>query len=127
MTSKNIAVFGIYRTEDQAEHAVDTLVTSGFSSSLVSVLLPDTAGTRAFAHQKGTKAPEDATAANRRWSDRRRHRRSRWRGRLCDSRVGPFIAAGPIMADWRDSGSATVGGLLGALVGFGIPEYEAKR
>jgi hypothetical protein len=42
--------------------------------------------------------------------------------------LGPFIAAGPIMAALAGMGvDGAVGGLAGALVGMGIPEYEAKR
>ena len=42
--------------------------------------------------------------------------------------LGPFIAAGPIIAALSGIGSGGVlGGVIGALVGLGIPEYEAKR
>jgi hypothetical protein len=42
--------------------------------------------------------------------------------------LGPFIAAGPIMALLGGVGvGATVGGLTGALIGMGIPEYLATR
>jgi hypothetical protein len=49
-------------------------------------------------------------------------------GTLAIPGLGPFIAAGPIMAAL--SGAAvggTVGGLTGALIGMGVPELEAKR
>ena len=61
MSSKNMAVFGICPTGDQAERAVDRLIAAGFASSVISVLLPDTKSTREFAHHKDTKAPEGAT------------------------------------------------------------------
>jgi len=49
-------------------------------------------------------------------------------GALAIPGVGPFIAAGPIVAALAGAGvGAAVGGLTGALVGMGIPEYEAKR
>ena len=49
-------------------------------------------------------------------------------GALAIPGLGPFIAAGPIMAALAGAGvGGAVGGLTGALVGMGIPEYEAKR
>ena len=62
MSSKNTAVFGIYATPATAEAAVDHLMAKGFTNSSISVLLPDDESTRAFAHEKKTKAPEGATA-----------------------------------------------------------------
>lgn len=129
MSSKNTAVFGIYATPATAEAAVDHLIAKGFSNSAISVLLPDDDSTRAFAHEKATKAPEGTTAgvttggviggtlgllAGV--------------GALAIPGVGPLIAAGPIMASLAGLGvGGAVGGIVGALVGLGIPEYEAKR
>lgn len=49
-------------------------------------------------------------------------------GALAVPGVGPFIAAGPIVAALAGAGvGGTVGGIAGALIGMGIPEYEAKR
>ena len=49
-------------------------------------------------------------------------------GALAIPGLGPFIAAGPIMAALAGVGAgAAVGGVAGALIGLGIPEYEAKR
>src|SRR5207302_5988613 len=49
-------------------------------------------------------------------------------GALAIPGLGPFIAAGPIMAALAGVGvGGAVGGITGALVGMGIPEYEAKR
>jgi hypothetical protein len=45
-------------------------------------------------------------------------------GALAIPGVGPLIAAGPIMATLA---GGAVGGFAGALVGAGIPEFEAKR
>jgi len=129
MASKNTAVFGIYPSAASAEQAVDRLIAAGFSNSDISVLLPDDESTKAFAHEKKTKAPEGATTgvatggvvggtlgllAGI--------------GALAIPGVGPLIAAGPIMAALAGLGvGSTVGGIVGALVGMGIPEYEAKR
>jgi len=129
MSSKNTAVFGIYRTATQAELAVDRLIHAGFSNDSISVLLPDEKSSRDFAHEKSTKAPEGTTTgvttggvvggtlgllAGI--------------GALAIPGVGPFIAAGPIMGALAGLGvGGAVGGIIGALVGMGIPEYEAKR
>ena len=49
-------------------------------------------------------------------------------GALAIPGVGPFIAAGPILAALSGAAvGATVGGIAGGLIGLGIPELEAKR
>jgi hypothetical protein len=49
-------------------------------------------------------------------------------GLLAIPGLGPFIAAGPIMAGLAGLGvGGAVGGVTGALIGMGIPEFEAKR
>ena len=58
MAGKNTAVFGIYRDRPQAERAVDDLIGAGFRAEDISVLLPENIGTKEFAHEKHTKAPE---------------------------------------------------------------------
>jgi hypothetical protein len=129
MQSHDISVFGIYHSPNATERAVDHLLNAGFSNSDISVLLPDDESTRAWAHEKGTKAPEGATTgvtaggviggtlgllAGI--------------GALAIPGVGPLIAAGPIMAALAGLGvGGAFGGIVGALVGLGIPEYEAKR
>ena len=129
MASKKTAVFGIYHNVDQAERVVDRLKAEGFSNDDISVLMPDNQGSKDFAHEKNTKAPEGTTTgvtaggviggtlgllAGI--------------GVLAIPGVGPFIAAGPIMGALAGLGvGGAVGGLIGALVGMGIPEYEAKR
>lgn len=123
------SVFSLARDEGQACRIVENLQSAGFSNNDISVLLPDKTGTREFAHEKGTKAPEGAvTGAG---TGAVLGGVLGWLvgiGSLAIPGVGPFIAAGPIMAAL--SGAAiggTAGGLVGALVGMGIPEYEAKR
>ncbi len=129
MSSKKTAVFGIYVSAMQAEGAVDDLMQSGFSSSDISVLLPDSQSTRDFAHEKETKAPEGATtgvAAGGALGGALGVLAGI--GALAIPGLGPFIAAGPIMAGLAGLGvGGAVGGFIGALVGMGIPEYEAKR
>ena len=129
MANKNVAVFGIYKTARLAEGAVDHLIFKGFSNSDISVLLPDDETTRAFAHEKNTKAPEGTTTgATTGGVIGGTLGFLAGIGVLAIPGVGPLIAAGPIMAALAGLGvGGTVGGVVGALVGLGIPEYEAKR
>lgn len=129
MAGKNTAAYGIFANREMAENAVDRLLAAGFRNEDISVLLQDNVGTKDFAHEKHTKAPEGTTTgviaggaiggtlgllAGI--------------GALAIPGLGPFIAAGPIMATLAGLGSGgVVGGIIGALVGMGIPEYEAKR
>lgn len=129
MAGKNTAVFGIYASGEHAERAVDMLIEAGFSNPAISVLLPDTRSTREFAHVKETKAPEGtATGVTTGGVIGGTLGVLAGIGTLAIPGVGPFIAAGPIMAGLAGLGvGGAVGGLIGALVGMGIPEYEAKR
>jgi len=123
------AVFGLVDSETQAERIVDNLKVAGFSNNDISVLFPDKAGTRDFAHEKATKAPEGAAAGA--GTGTVVGGVLGWLvgvGSLAIPGVGPLIAAGPIMAALAGAGvGAAVGGLSGALIGMGIPEYEAKQ
>jgi len=123
------SVFCIATSSLQANQIVDRLREEGFSNNDISALFPDKAGTRDFAHEKGTKAPEGAAAGA--GSGAILGGALGWLagiGALAIPGVGPFVAAGPIAAAL--SGAAVggaVGGIAGALIGMGIPEYEAKR
>jgi uncharacterized membrane protein len=123
------SVFAIVNSTSKAEQIVESLQSSGFAASEISILLPDTHGNRDIGHVKATKAPEGATTggvaggvtggvlgllAGI--------------GALAIPGLGPFIAAGPIMAALSGASvGAATGGIVGALVGMGIPEIEAKR
>ena len=124
----NKAVFCIAKSEDQAVRIVEGARDAGFSGEDVSVLFPDKEGTRDFAHKKGTKAPEGATAGA--LSGGVLGGLGGWLvgiGSLAIPGLGPFVAAGPIMAALGGAAAgAAAGGLAGALIGMGIPEYEAK-
>lgn len=129
MAGKNTAAFGIYPDEASLRRGVDTLQLEGFRMEDISVLFPENAGTKDFAHEKGTKAPEGAaTGAG---SGAVVGGVLGWLvgvGTIAIPGVGPFLAAGPIMAALAGAGvGGAVGGLTGALIGMGIPEYEAKR
>jgi hypothetical protein len=122
------SVFGIVPSLEQATDLVNDLKAAGFTADDISVLFPDKQGSREFAHEQHTKAPEGATVggvsggalggllgllAGL--------------GALVIPGVGPFIAAGPVLAALSGVGvGAAVGGVTGALVGLGIPEVEAR-
>src|SRR3954464_12924794 len=123
------SVFCLAHDEAQACNIVGELQNAGFSNNDISVLLPDKGSTREFAHEKGTKAPEGAvTGAG---TGGVLGGVLGWLvgiGSLAIPGLGPFVAAGPLMAARRGAAvGATAGGVIGALVGMGIPEYEAKR
>jgi hypothetical protein len=129
MAGKNTAAFGIYTTRTAVERAVDTLRAEGFRNTDISVLFPENDGTKDFAHEKNTNAPEGATLGV--GSGAALGGALGWLagiGALAIPGLGPFIAAGPIMAALAGAGvGGAVGGVAGALIGMGIPEYEAKR
>jgi hypothetical protein len=129
MSGKNTAVFGIYPHQTSVESGVEALKAAGFSNCDISVLFPDKEGTKDFAHEKSTKAPEGASAGA--GTGVLLGGGLGWLvgiGALAIPGLGPFIAAGPIMAALAGAGvGGAVGGLTGALIGMGIPEYEAKR
>ena len=129
MAGKNTAAFGIYRTRQHVEEAVQELVSSGFRTEDISVLFPQNEGTKDFAHEKHTKAPEGAaTGAATGGAIGGTLGLLGGLGALAIPGIGPFLAAGPIMGALAGLGAGgAVGGLVGALAGMGIPEYEAKR
>jgi hypothetical protein len=130
MSDKKVGVFGIYSTLTSDEDATDALIRAGFANADISVLMPESlGGPKDMGTEKSTKAPEGAAAgvtaggviggtlgllAGI--------------GLLAIPGLGPFIAAGPIMAGLAGLGAGgALGGFTGALVGMGIPEFEAKR
>ncbi len=123
------AVMCIVQTRGQAEVVVDQLRNAGFTPNDISVLFPDKSGTKDFAHEHSTKAPEGAIGgASMGGLVGGTLGVLAGIGALAIPGLGPFIAAGPIMAGLSGiAAGATVGGVAGALVGMGIPEIEAKR
>jgi hypothetical protein len=122
------AVYCLAENQTQVEFIVNALKSSGFPNTQISVLFPDKSGTHDFAHEKNTKLPEGAAAGGA--AGMGAGAILGWlagMGSLAIPGIGPFIAAGPIMATLGGAalGGAT-GGLVGGLVGMGIPEYEAK-
>jgi hypothetical protein len=129
MAGKNTAVFGIYRDRLGLENGVSALQEEGFRNTDISALFPDNEGTKDFAHEKNTKAPEGTAAGA--GTGAVLGGTLGWLagiGALAIPGVGPLIAAGPIVAALAGAGAGgAIGGITGALVGMGIPEYEAKR
>jgi hypothetical protein len=129
MSGKNTAVFGVYPTHESADAAVEVLRSKGFRNTDVSVLFPQNAGSKEFGHEKGTKSAEGAVAGG--GAGAAIGGALGWLagiGMLAIPGVGPFIAAGPIMAALAGMGAGgAIGGTTGALLGLGIPEYQAKR
>jgi hypothetical protein len=123
------SLFCIVGSEAQASDIVNQLKDSGFSNNDISALLPDRTGTKDFAHEHHTKAPEGAVAGA--GTGGIIGGALGWLvgiGALAIPGLGPFIAAGPIMAALSGAAvGAAVLGITGALIGMGIPEYEAKR
>src|ERR687897_1495699 len=129
MAGKNTAAFGIYPSETALENGISALRQAGYRNEDISVLFPENEGTKDFAHRKGTKAPEGAASGAGTgaviggvlgWLA--------GIGAIAIPGVGPFIAAGPIMAALAGVGAGgVIGGIAGGLIGIGIPEYEAKR
>lgn len=123
------SVFCIATSRDQADRIVDQLKASDFSNNDISVLFPDKGTTRDFAHEKNTKAPEGAVAGA--GTGGVVGGALGWIvgiGALAIPGVGPFIAAGPILAALGGAAiGAAAGGIAGGLIGLGIPELEAKR
>jgi hypothetical protein len=123
------AVFGIAPSTAQTIVIAERLKAVGFSPNDISVLFPDQQGTRDFAHERHTKMPEGAaTGAG---GGVILGGALGWMvgiGALAIPGLGPFVAAGPIMAALAGAaGGAVAGGIAGTLIGMGIPEYEAKR
>lgn len=129
MATKKTAVFGIYSTRQDVERAADVLARSGFPVTDISVLIPESLGSKDLGTTKATKAPEGAAAGA-----------SSGAvlvgtlgllagiGALAIPGIGPLIAAGPILSTLAGIGvGGAIGGFTGALIGVGIPEYEAKR
>ncbi len=123
------AVVGIFDNPHQAENCLNRLNAAGFAPTDISVLTPDKEGVRDFIHEKATKAPEGAATGAT--TGGIVGGIAGWLvgiGTLAIPGVGPFIAAGPIMAALGGAAiGAATGGIAGGLIGLGIPEYEAKQ
>jgi hypothetical protein len=124
----NIGVYGIYPSRPMVELAVEELKKAGFRNTDISVLFPENVGTKEFAIEKQTKAPEAASTGA--GTGAVVGGALGWLvgiGSLAIPGLGPFIAAGPIVAALAGAGAGGLaGGIAGALIGLGIPEFEAN-
>jgi hypothetical protein len=115
--------------ENRSNEQLTALRTKGFRATDISVLWPENVGSKDLAHEMHTKAPEGATAGA--GTGAIIGGTLGWLvgiGALAIPGIGPFIAAGPIVAALAGAGAAgALGGITGALIGYGVPEYEAKR
>jgi len=129
MAGKNTAAFAIFSDRQKVENAVEQLRMAGYRNTDISVLFPQNEGSKEFAHEHNTKAPEGASLGA--GSGMVIGGTLGWLagiGALAIPGVGPLIAAGPIVAALAGAGAGgALGGIAGGLIGMGIPEYEAKR
>jgi hypothetical protein len=123
------SVFGIGNSESQIRTAIDRLKAVGFAENDISVLFPDKSTTRDFAIKHNTKVGEGtAVGGVAGGAAGMTVGLLAGLGALAIPGLGPFLAAGPIMAALAGGAAGSMaGGLVGALVGMGIPEFEAKR
>jgi phosphohistidine swiveling domain-containing protein len=123
------ALFGVAKSEDRAASIVDQLKVAGFSENDISVLSSNRVGSRHFAHEQHTKAPEGAAFGA--VSGVVLGAAFGWLvgiGTLAIPGLGPLLAAGPIIAALTGAGGgAVVGGVMGTMIGMGMPEFEAKQ
>lgn len=119
------SVYGTADTEDVARHIVEDLKARGIVPEHISALFPDKGGSQQFSEEQHTKMPEGASTGAGVGGV------LGWLvgvGSLAIPGLGPFVAAGPVMAALSGAAAgAAVGGLTGALIGLGIPEHEVKH
>jgi hypothetical protein len=127
--NEKLVVFGLFDDRIQLERAIDALRAAGFRESDMSALLPDLRATAELAHEKHTKAPEGAAIGGvAGGAVGGTLGLLLGIGAIAIPGLGPFLAAGPIVAALAGAGvGGAVGTLTGALVGMGLPEFEAKR
>jgi hypothetical protein len=127
--SSNISVYGLFNSRAHLDDGLTKLRGNGFRAEDVSVLLPENLGTKDLGIERSTKSPEGATTGGA--AGAVAGGVLGWLvgiGALAIPGVGPFIAAGPIMAALAGMGAgAAIGGISGGLIGMGMPEYEAQR
>jgi hypothetical protein len=138
MSPGRLTAIGIFTTATQAEVGVDVLMTAGFKSTGISVLLPEQRNTKmAPERADGESAPQaqgtrtaatttiGATAGGALFGSLAVLAGA---GALAIPGLGLLIAAGPLVAGLAGLGvGGALGGLGGALVGIGLQEDEARR
>lgn len=124
----NVAVLGVVPNRIVADRVIADLLRTGFMMGDLSVLLPNNGGGRELALEPGTKAPEGAVAGGTAGGALGGALGLLVSlGAIAIPGMGPFIAAGPIMAALSGAAvGAAMGSLTGALIGLGVPEIEAR-
>lgn len=123
-------VFGIFDHQANLERAVNYLKAAGFHQSDISCLLPGMSDPRVEkVLANATKTPDGVAAGATTgfalggilgWLA--------GVGALALPGIGPLIIAGPMMSAIACAGIGTaLGGIAGALIGYGFPELEARR
>jgi hypothetical protein len=125
----NISVFGIYHTREAAEEAVSALRQARFRNTDMSALFPDNIGSKDFALEKNSKAPEGAITGAAAgviaggivgWLA--------GAGTLAIPGIAPYLNGGPIVSALAAAGAlGIIAAIVGAIVGAAMPEYEARR
>src|SRR5215203_4308111 len=107
MAVKDVAAFGIYPDQGTVNDAVESLKAAGFRQTDISVLFPENLGSKDFAHEKHTKAPDGAViGAALGWLV--------GAGALLIPGMEPMQAAGPMIGMLGGMGvGVTLGGLTG--------------
>jgi hypothetical protein len=123
------ALFGIAKSQPQAVSIFNQFKGAGFADNDISVLFPDEAGVRHFAHEQHSKMPEGAAVGGAGgvviggvlgWLI--------GIGMLAIPWLGPLVAAGPIIAALAGAGAgAAIGFAIGSIIGMGMPEFEAVQ
>ncbi len=127
--AKNTSVMGLYPDRITASEAVNVLQKAGYRAADISILSSDNHGSKDFAHEKRTKAPEGATIGTA-------------AGAVIGAALafivsiqtvsttalGPLVAAGPSVAALAGAGAGgALGWMVGLLAGLGLTEYVARR
>jgi hypothetical protein len=127
--AKNRSVLGIYPDRTTVSDAISVLQKAGYRPADIALLSAENQGSKDFAHEKGSKAPEGAAAgaavgaivgAILGWLVAT--------GELALPGLEPLTAVRPVIAALAVAGcGGTLGWLIGLLIGLSLPEYVAKR
>jgi hypothetical protein len=126
---KNTSVIGIYPDRTTVSDAINVLHKAGFRATDISVLLSDNQGSKDFAHEKHTKAPEGAATGAA--TGAVAGAAFAWFVSIQTVSITglePLAAAGPVLAALAGAGAGgALGWIAGLLAGSRLPEYVARR
>lgn len=104
------AVICMTKTQNQAHAIINRLEHAGIASVDISIVMSDHSGR--YGHMANSEALVGLLSGV---------------GKIVMPGAGFFVAAGPILTAIHNTPKSTLEGVAGALVGFGLPEYEASR